>query len=135
MLEQLALQFHHVGCLTKNIEGTKKMYASALGLTATSETYNITSQKVKVCFIKNASGTYIELVEPAEDNAPLNRMMGNKNIFYHLAYLTADFDGTIEHLQNNDFVLVTKFNSEAFSNKLCAFLYSPERHFIEIIQK
>ena len=135
MVEKYNLEFHHIGCLTKNIEETKKTYLTGLGIKDCSETFHITSQKVKVCFLKNLSDTYLELVEPMDDNAPLTRLMNNKNIFYHLGYLTGDFEATINHLISNEYILVTQFNSEAFSNKLCAFLYSPEKHFIEIIQK
>ena len=129
------LTFHHIGCLTTNIEETKKMYATGMGLVECSETFHITSQQVKVCFIKNLSETYIELVEPAGDTPSLNRLLNSKNMFYHLGYMARDFDKTIEELESNGFYLVNKFHSEAFSNKLCAFLYSPEKHLIEIIQQ
>ena len=135
MTNQYDLEFHHIGCLTEDIELSKKTYQTGLGLAECSATFSIASQKVKVCFIKNGGNNYIELVEPMEGNKALKKMLANKTVFYHLGYLTTSFDETVNQMLANGFYLINKFNSEAFSNKLCAFLYSPEMHLIEIIQK
>ena len=129
------LVFHHIGCLTRNIEETKRVYASGLGLTESSEVFYISNQQVKVCFIRNNSDSYIELVEPVGESPSLNRLLQNNNTFYHLGYYSPDIDQTLARLQSEGYFLVNKFHSEAFSNNLCAFLYSPEKHLIEIIQK
>jgi hypothetical protein len=61
-------------------------------------------------------------------------MMKKGISFYHLAFIVLNFDERLELLQNQNFRLISVFNSEAFENRRCAFLYSPEMHLIEIIE-
>jgi methylmalonyl-CoA/ethylmalonyl-CoA epimerase len=127
------LTFHHIGCLTRDIEMSKTFYAG-MGFGDFSETYTVSDQKVKVCFIEMPPGVFLELVEPIGDNAPLIKMLKNKVTFYHLGYLTDEFEKTAENLQRDGFYLLTSFRSEAFSNRYCAFLYTPDMQLIEIIE-
>ena len=127
------LTFHHTGCLTRDIEGSKAVYAG-MGFCDFSETYTVSDQKVKVCFIEMSPGVFLELVEPIGDNAPLNKMLKNKVSFYHLGYLTKEFGNTVQNLQNDGFYLLNSFRSEAFSGRNCAFLYTPDMQLIEIIE-
>jgi len=128
------LTFHHTGCVTESIETSKLFYAT-MGFMHCSETLTITSQKVKVCFIELSPNIFLELVEPFEDNDTMNKYLKNKAAFYHLGFLTGKFEEALQQLQQDGFYLVNRFNSEAFNNKLCAFLYSPEMHLIEIIEQ
>ena len=121
------LTFHHTGCLTRNIEESKTVYA-AMGFSDFSLTYTVIDQKVKVCFIEMSPGIFLELVEPIDDNVPLNKLLKNKVSFYHLGYLADKFEDTIQNLQNDGFYLLNSFKSEAF-------LYTPEMHLIEIIER
>jgi len=131
--QKYKLTYHHTGCLTHSIEESKAIYAG-MGFGSSSETYTISDQKVKVCFIEMSPGIFLELVEPIGDNVPLNKLLKSKVSFYHLAYLADDFDKTLENLRDAGFYLVNTFRSEAFSNRYCAFLYTPEMHLIEIIE-
>ena len=106
-----------------------------MGFNKCSETFIISNQKVKVCFIEMSPDTFIELVEPFEDNASLMKLLNKKVSFYHLGYLTDDFENTIAALQNDGLYHINTFISEAFSNKLCAFFYTAEMQLIEIIQR
>ena len=131
--QKCKLTFHHTGCLTANIENSKQIY-SAMGFSSFSQVYIIVDQKVKVCFIEMATGVFLELVEPFEDNLSLNKLLKSKSSFYHLGYLTDEFENTLEDLQTAGFYLINKFRSEAFANKYCAFLFTSEMHLIEIIE-
>ena len=128
------LVLHHLGCATENIEASKKVYAETLGFSNISETILISRQNVKVCFIETAPGVFIELVEATGENAFLKKILKSNNPFYHTGYLTNDIDSTIEKLLQQHCHLVNRFESEAFGNRECAFLYTPEMHLIELIQ-
>lgn len=128
------LRFHHTGCLTENIETSKEVYKNTLGFSSVSETFYISNQQVKVCFIEVAPEVFIELVEPQIETAFFAKILKSKNPFYHTGYFTGDFEKTLEELTGNGFYLVNRFNSEAFNNRLCAFLYTPQMQLIEIIE-
>ena len=128
------LTYHHTGCLTRDIEESKNLYAG-MGFNDFSKTYIVSDQNVKVCFIEMSPGIFLELVEPMDNNVPLNKLLKNKVTFYHLGYLTDKFEETVQNLQDDGFYLLNSFKSEAFSNRYCAFLYTPEMHLIEIIER
>lgn len=128
------LRLHHVGCLTENIEETLHTYTTVLGFKSVSGIITVQAQQVKVCFIETAPGVYLELVEPGGDNAALRKIIKSKNPYYHTGYLVTDISETVEQLQGQGFYLVNRFVSEAFENRECAFLYSPDMHLVELIE-
>lgn len=134
-LQEENLFLHHIGCLTENIGISIKTYQNDLGFVSVSKLFNIEAQKVVVCFVETAPNIFIELVQPSIDNKSLQKLLKNKVSFYHIGYLTTNFDVTLENLISKNFYHINTFFSEAFNNKKCAFLYTPEMQLIEIIQK
>jgi methylmalonyl-CoA/ethylmalonyl-CoA epimerase len=124
---------HHIGCLTENIEQSIISYR-AMNFGRPSQVYDISSQKVKVCFLEQANGVYLEFVQPAEDNKTLLRLLSQKKYFYHLGYSCLDFDKSLSALADSDHHLISVFHSEAFDNKRCAFLLNPDGHLIELVE-
>lgn len=131
---QSNLLFHHVGCITKSLEKSKAIYQNQLGFLNFSETFVISKQDVKVCFIETAPGVYLELVEPTGINPFLRQILKNKNPFYHIGFTTNNFEETLQDLLNKKFYLVNRFLSEAFNKRQCAFLYTSDMQLIEIIE-
>jgi methylmalonyl-CoA/ethylmalonyl-CoA epimerase len=131
--KQVQLRFHHIGCLSVNILETLATY-SAMGFNNVSEIFTITNQKVKVCFVETAPEAFIEFIEPIGDNPTLQKILKSGNSYYHVGYTTPNIDRSIDMLEDNGFRLVNTFYSEAFHNKRCAFMYSPEMHLIELIE-
>jgi len=131
----LQLELHHVGCVTKNINESLVYYTKVLPFKKSSEVIHIKAQKVSVCFVDMGSKVYLELVEPTNDNKSLNNLLRKGISFYHLGYFSEDVDRSADFLVSKDFRIVTSFYSEAFENKKCVFLYTPEMQLIELIQK
>ncbi len=126
--------FHHTGLLVKDINSTIEFYKNTFGFTEVSEIFQITNQKVKVCFIKNGTDSFLELVMPEEENEAMYKMLEKKVNYYHVGYKVDDFDQALKTLEEGT-ILLNTFNSEAFDGKRCAFVYSREMHLIEIIEK
>jgi len=128
------MSFHHIGCVTENMEESIASYKEGLGFTNISAVYTIAHQQVKVCFIETGPGAFLELVEPTGDNAALRKILKGKNPYYHVGYLVSNIEDAIKNLVEEGCYLVNKFRSEAFQNKWCAFLYTKEMHLIELIE-
>ena len=128
------LLFHHIGCLTGDLESSLETYINTLGFKKASETFLVSDQQVKVCFIETAPATYLELVEPQGENAALRKILKSRNPYYHTGFLAKGISDVIRQLESEGFYLVNRFFSEAFDNRECAFLYSPEMHLIELIE-
>jgi methylmalonyl-CoA/ethylmalonyl-CoA epimerase len=129
------MTFHHIGCLTNNMENSIAMYREAMGFNNVSDVYFIKDQNVRVCFIETGPAVFLELVEPSGGNAALNKILKSNNPYYHIGYMVSNINEKIAQLQFANFHLVNIFNSEAFNNKLCAFLYSDSLHLIELIER
>jgi hypothetical protein len=126
--------FHHIGCLTESIEQALEAYKDLIP-GKVSPIYHIESQNVKVCFIEQAPGVHLELVQPdPEKNLPLMKHLRQKKHFYHLAYRSANFDQTLHDLKNKGWQVLNTFHSEAFAGLRCSFLVNPVDHLIEIIE-
>ncbi|MFZ1527859.1 MAG: VOC family protein [Ferruginibacter sp.] len=128
------LRFHHTGCITRDIEASKKIYSGILGFKNISDSIYISAQNVKVCFVETAPGCFVEFVEPTVENSFFEKLLKSKNPFYHIGLLADDFDASIAALTENGFYLLNTFESEAFQGRRCSFLYSNEMQLIELIE-
>jgi len=123
-----------MGCLTKDLDDTLDLYLNILNFNKVSEPVTIASQQVKVCFVQPAAGPLIELIQPIGNNKTLNKILDSGNPYYHIGYTTRNMDATVEQLLGSGFYMVNRFLSEAFENRECVFLYTPEMQLIELIE-
>jgi len=129
------LSIHHIGCVVESIEESLKTYQTTLGFSKVSEVYMVSSQDVKVCFVEVGNGTFLELVEPLNLNSSIAKLLKKRHSYYHVGYKTSNFNEDIMRLEKNGAKLITRFHSEAFNNKECAFFYTTELHMIELIEE
>jgi methylmalonyl-CoA/ethylmalonyl-CoA epimerase len=130
----LGLQLHHVGCLVQCIETAAAEYgANQLGAAAGASTW-ISSQRARVMFVASAPNVYIELVQPDSDNRFLNRLLRRGVTFYHLGYLCGNLKFAELALVANGARELTRFCSEAFEGRQCAFFLTAAGQMIELIE-
>lgn len=126
------LKFHHIGCAVKNIDEAltdfRPFFAKITGPTL------IDSQKVRVCFLEMAPGSYIEFVEPAAADSAVSVLLKRGISFYHVGFLTGAFDRALAVLNEQNHRLLHEFSSEAFEGRRCAFLMSETMQLIEVIE-
>ncbi len=128
-----ALTFHHTGLLVDNLEEAIGHYTLVFGPKNISAIFDISSQKVRVCFVNVTPGVYLELVEPGPD-APMASLLRRKAGYYHVAYKVNNIHQTVEELEKINYKTLQYFNSEAFNGRLCIFLFTPEGHLVELIE-
>jgi len=129
------LNFHHIGLLVENMEQSIDQYAALFGRSNISDCITVGSQKVKVCFVRNSGNTFIELVEPTDQESVVFKLLKKRINYYHLAYKVNDIDAAVQKLRELNYKPMDFFNSEAFDGKRCIFLFSPEAHLIELIEE
>lgn len=129
------MKLHHIGAIVDNIDDACRSYGLLYNKVFEANKILISSQGVNVCFIQIATDTLLELIESVGENSAINRLKSKGFTFYHLGYLVSDFDKSLAELEEKNFKHLNTFYSEAFQNKKCAFLYSPEMHLIEIIEE
>ena len=129
------LNFHHVAIVVESIAESLGHYAELFGNENISDVITVTSQKVKVCFVKISEGSFIELVEPIGEDSVVFKLLKKRTTYYHIAYKVKDIHQMVEQLEKLNYKTLEFFNSEACNGKPCVFLYSPEAHLIELIEE
>lgn len=129
------LTFHHVGLLVENMEESISHYSAVFGKQNISKVIEVNSQHVNVCFVNISNNNFIELVNPLGENSIVSKLLKKKIGYYHMAYKVEDIKFAVKKLEDLNYKAMDFFHSEAFENKLCVFLFSPEGHLIELIEK
>lgn len=129
------LTFHHVGLVVDNLNDAITNYSTLFGSENVSEAIFVSSQSVNVCFVKNGVESYLELIEPTDENSVVYPLLKKRISYYHVAYLISEFEKTILKLEELNYKVLSSFHSEAFEGKRCAFAYTPDAHLIELIER
>lgn len=129
------LEFHHVGLIVESIETSKLHYSALFGTENISNVFKIDSQKVNVCFVKVGPSSFIELVEPIGEESQVFKLLKKRISYYHVAYKVNQIEEAVVRLESMDYKAMDFFNSEAFEGKRCIFLFTPEAHLIELIER
>ncbi len=129
------LYFHHVGTVVDNMASAIKNYSDLFGPDSISAIIKVESQKVNVCFVRMADESFIELVEPYSEESVVFKLLKKRVTYYHIGYKVDDITATATELEQMDYKPMEYFFSEAFEGKRCLFLFSPEAHLIELIEK
>ena len=129
------LELHHIGNLVDDIDLAAATYQLLFGKNCISDKVLVSTQGVYVCFIDIGKKVFIELIQPVDKNSMVYKIRKKGISYYHLAYLTDDFDNTSSFLLSHNFRAMDIFSSEAFDNKRCQFMYTPEGSLIELIEK
>jgi catechol 2,3-dioxygenase-like lactoylglutathione lyase family enzyme len=129
------LSFHHTGLLVKSIDESVTYYAALFGQENISEKIFISTQNVNVCFVKIGVDNYLELVEPLGEESVVYALLKKKVGYYHMGYKIKDIEKGVKALEALYFKPMEYFRSEAFENRRCIFLFSPDAHLIELIEE
>jgi len=133
-MPNIRLKYHHTALLVEKIKEAREHYQELFGSHNISPVYTVTSQKVRVCFVRNGKDSFIELVEPETDDSPVLNLLKKKFSYYHLGYKVKNIKNAVILLEKLNYKALEFYNSEAFEGKLCIFLYTPQGHLIELIE-
>ena len=118
-------KFHHIGLSVKSIvslfPGTKPVIDPI--------------QKVKVAFI-NLQGTTIELLEPLDEKSPIYNNLKNNNKLCHICFEVSNIDNAIKNGMKAGFHVIQKsVPAVALENRKVCFLFHPDYHIVELLQR
>ncbi|CAN5286195.1 VOC family protein [soil metagenome] len=128
------LVFHHTAVLVSDIDDAILHYLPLFGKESISEKVFIATQGVNVCFIKVGEKSFIELVEPVDENSVVFKLKKKGNSYYHVGYISNSIEADVEMMVTLNYKQLEYFNSEGFQHKRCIFLFSPDGHLIELIE-
>src|SRR5574344_646538 len=129
------LRFSHIGIATGNIEKTSSFY-SKMGYSASDVVFD-PIQDVNICFLRKDGQPEIELLAPADDKSPVNRIIAANGVTpYHICYEVKDIDSAIKDLKSEKFIVVSKpVLACAMNNERVSFLFNKDVGLIELVEK
>lgn len=131
---ELKLTFHHIGIACRDIAKSQAFYTS-MGYHAA----NIVDdplQHVRVCFLEKEGAPRLELLEPLDDQSPVNRTLATVGVSpYHQCYEVDDIDAAIIELRGQRFLTVKEpLPACAMDGRRVAFLFQKNTGLIELVE-
>jgi methylmalonyl-CoA/ethylmalonyl-CoA epimerase len=132
------LRFRHLGVAVHAIEQALPYYRALFGYVLVSGPFHDPIQKVSVCFLRadRSEDVVIELVEPAEEQSPVNKILARGIGAYHVCYEVSDIEAALAYVRSNGCVIVSDpVPAVAFEGRSIAWFYTPTRQLIEFVQR
>lgn len=133
------MHLHHIGIVVKNLQESIERYRTLYGFTPISDIVEDTVQRVKVAFVSVglSDESTIELIEPLSEDSPVSNFLKNRGGgLHHLCYQVEDIHKSVEDLQRKGALMTcAPVPAAAFGNLKIAFLYTPDRNLIELVEK
>ena len=114
------MKLHHIGIVVKNIQESLGEITKYLNFEETSIPVEIQSQRVNVCFLKT-SDVYIELIEPIDNNSPVNAFSESGGGFHHLCFEVDNIFEEVEKMRKNGARVIVA-PTKGFEDRLIAFV-------------
>jgi methylmalonyl-CoA/ethylmalonyl-CoA epimerase len=132
------LRFSHVGVAVANLERALTVYHRIFGYTVRSGPFVDPIQKASVCFIATSKDgdVPIELVAPAGDDSPVNKLLGKGVGAYHLCYEVDDIGEALKYVRSQGCLVVSEpVPAVAFEGRRIAWFYTPTRQLTELVER
>lgn len=128
-----ALEFHHIGVATDNIEKEFSVYRT-FGYVREDAIFKDETQGIKGQFIISNNGPRLELLENLPGRNTLDKWNDSNIKNYHFAYKIKNFDSIFDSLKNKRIRALTKAEmSTYFKTRICFFVL-PNKFIIEFIE-
>lgn len=132
------MEFDHVGIAVKNIEEYfQSLLHSVLGMNELSEIVIDPIQNCKIAFATSSNGVRLELIEPLNEESPVNQILKKKKGgLYHMCFVANNFDEDVKHCLANKFIALSKPQPAiAFNNRRVIFFSTPTFEIIELVEE
>lgn len=129
------LDFHHIGIACRDIEKTSRFYIEQ-GY-APAPIVNDPLLHVRVCFLEMKGQPRLELLEPLDEQSPVNRTLESSGVTpYHMCYEVQSIESAIASLRASHRFLLVKgpLPACAMGNRRVAFMFQKNTGLIELVE-
>jgi methylmalonyl-CoA/ethylmalonyl-CoA epimerase len=125
----------HVGVAVRDMPAAIEFYRRAFGFTLRHGPVDDPIQQVTVCFLAATDGAEIELITPLGDKSPVARYLARETGAYHVCYEVPDIEAALQQAIANGCLPVSPpVPAAAFGGRRIAWLYTPTKQLIELLQ-
>lgn len=132
------MKLHHVGIVVDDIESGIQRYKALFGFVPVTEVADDPIQKVSVVLLSNpeADGVPIELIAPLTDDSPVSNILKGNVRLYHLCFLVENIEEALKNFRSNGAIIISgPVPAELFEGKRIAFVYTPDKYVVELLEK
>jgi methylmalonyl-CoA/ethylmalonyl-CoA epimerase len=130
--------FHHVGFVVRSIANSVKGFAAILQAEWDEKIFHDPNQGVRVTFLRCAAATdpLWELVEPAEDNSPVQSFAVKGGGLHHVCYVVEKIEEALSRARSLGAVIAREpMPAVAFGGRRIAWIYTKNRLLIEYLER
>ncbi|TET28397.1 MAG: methylmalonyl-CoA epimerase, partial [Candidatus Bathyarchaeum sp.] len=95
-------------------------------------------QKVSVVLLSGpeADSVPIELIAPLADDSPVSKILKGNMRLYHLCFLVEDIEEALKNFRSHGAIIISgPVPAELFEGKRIAFVYTPDKYVVELLEK
>lgn len=132
------MKLHHVGIVVDDIKSGIQRYKALFGFVPITEVADDLIQKVSVVLLSNpeADGVPIELIAPLTGDSPVSNILKGNVRLYHLCFLVENIDDALKNFRSNGSIIISgPVPAELFDGKKIAFVYTPDKYVVELLEK
>jgi methylmalonyl-CoA/ethylmalonyl-CoA epimerase len=132
------MKLHHVGIVVDDIESGIQRYKALFGFVPITEVADDPIQKVSVVLLSNpeADGVPIELIAPLTCDSPVSNILKGNVRLYHLCFLVENIEEALKNFRGNGAIVISgPVPAELFDGKKIAFVYTPDKYVVELLEK
>jgi methylmalonyl-CoA/ethylmalonyl-CoA epimerase len=126
-----------VGVAVANMRRALQWYQDAFGMRLSAGPVNDPAQRVQVALLTDGSpGAGLELIMPLGEDSPIARYLHADSSSYHICYEVPDIAEAVAGLKRQGCLVISGPSpAVAFEGRPAAWLYLPDRHLVELLQR
>ena len=132
------MKLHHVGIVTEDIESGIQRYRAMFGFETVTEVVDDPVQKVSVVLLSGSEpdSVPVELIAPLAEDSPVSKILKSNVRLYHLCFLVEDIEEALKNFRSQGAIIISgPVPAELFEGKRIAFVYSPDKYVVELLEQ
>jgi methylmalonyl-CoA/ethylmalonyl-CoA epimerase len=132
------MKLHHVGIVVEDIESGIQRHKAMFGFDPITEVVDDSIQKVSVVLLSDpaAESVPIELIAPLADDSPVSKILKGKSRLYHLCFLVDNIEEALRNFRGQGAIVISgPVPAELYEGKRIAFVYTPDKYVVELLEK
>jgi len=132
------MKLHHVGIVTSDIKSGIQHHKTLFNFHPITEIVEDAIQKVAVVLLSGpeAGSVPIELIAPLTDDSPVSNILKERTRLYHLCFLVEDIEETLKNARRHGAVIISRpAPAKLHNGKRIAFMYTPDKYIVELLEK
>jgi methylmalonyl-CoA/ethylmalonyl-CoA epimerase len=132
------MKLHHVGIVTDDIESAIRHHKELFGFVPLTEVVDDPVQKVSVVMLSGPEedSVPVELIAPLSDDSPVSQILKGKARLYHLCFLVENIEEALRNFRGHGAIIISgPVPAELYEGKRIAFVYTPDKYVVELLEK